>query len=211
MCCIRAEVEADKSEKRHRAERKRCTKRLRYYHAHIDQMLLDKGEMVDVLRPVYVIFFCLKDPFGGSLPVYTFKNRCVEDSGTQFEDGAASIVVATDNFEQEGDPGLAALMRYLLTNVPDEDDLLTVELAQAVDRAYEDESWVGTMLTYEQEIAHKEYLAREEGEEVGRANVGRRYEALVSRLDELEYGDDELGKLLRENTLDELFSKFEIA
>ena len=54
-------------------------KRSRYYQSIIDVDNLSRGENYSRLKDSYVIFLCLDDPFGKSLPVYFFENKCLKD------------------------------------------------------------------------------------------------------------------------------------
>lgn len=179
-------------------------KRLRFYHAHIDQMQLRKGAPIHTLRPVYVIFFCLFDPFRSGLPMYTLRRRCVQAPEMPYNDGATSIIVAACNYKSEEKIELSALMRYVATNVPD--DSLTIELAEAVDEAYEDESWVRSMLTMEQRIAEREYVA----EKRGKAEDNRRYKELMAKLNSSDMSSEEIIATLSEGDLEDLFERFDI-
>ena len=66
-------------------------KRTRYYQAMIDMDMLKKGEVYNQLRPSYIIFICTFDAFDEGLPMYTFRNRCVEKDGLELGDEATKI------------------------------------------------------------------------------------------------------------------------
>ena len=63
----------------------------RYYQAMIDMDMLKKGEVYNQLRPSYIIFICTFDAFDEGLPMYTFRNRCVEKDGLELGDEATKI------------------------------------------------------------------------------------------------------------------------
>lgn len=56
-------------------------RRSRYYQSMIDLELLEKGAAYVRLRRSFVIFICLSDVFQKGRHIYTFENRCVEDTG----------------------------------------------------------------------------------------------------------------------------------
>ena len=63
-------------------------KRTRYYQGMIDMELLNKGDVYDNLKPSYIIFICTFDAFAKGRPMYTFRNRCVEEEGLELNDEA---------------------------------------------------------------------------------------------------------------------------
>ena len=70
-------------------------KRVRFYHAKIDNAALSSGEDYRKLKKVYVIFITPFDPFGYNRMVYTIKNYCVEQPDMEYEDGAMTIFLYT--------------------------------------------------------------------------------------------------------------------
>ena len=70
-------------------------KRVRFYHAKIDNAALPSGEDYRKLKKVYVIFITPFDPFGYNRMVYTIKNYCVEQPDMEYEDGAMTIFLYT--------------------------------------------------------------------------------------------------------------------
>lgn len=185
-------------------------KRLRFYHSHLDRLMLDKGETFDRLNPACVIFICLNDPFRAGHPMYTFKMACIEDPAVNFEDEATSIVVCAHNFKKEDDGELATLMRYIATESIDSEDRLTLELSEAVNAAYADEEWVATMLTLEQEIDYRSRMAAQEAAQEEKESINKRYSALMAKMRDQGIESDEFMELMRENSLDELFERFGI-
>ena len=60
--------------------------RSRYYSALMSLDTLKAGEPYKALRDSHVIFICMEDIFGDELPVYTFENICLENSGRKLND-----------------------------------------------------------------------------------------------------------------------------
>lgn len=65
-------------------------KRSRYYQAELDVTSLKPGEDFNALKPSYIIFICMFDPFGDGLYQYTFEERCIEN-GRPLGDGTVKI------------------------------------------------------------------------------------------------------------------------
>lgn len=59
-------------------------KRSRYYQGMIDMNLIERGAKYKELKLSFVIFICLKDPFGYGLPVYRFENICVQNRDIKY-------------------------------------------------------------------------------------------------------------------------------
>lgn len=70
-------------------------KRVRYYHAIIDDRSLKSGEEPKNLKNVIVIFICSYDPFGRDRIWYTVQNRCIEEPDVPYDDGAKTIFLYT--------------------------------------------------------------------------------------------------------------------
>ena len=63
-----------------KSSHKNLAKRSRYYQGNIDLDMIQKGEDYEKLRKSFVIFICTFDPFNKGRHIYTFQNRCYEDS-----------------------------------------------------------------------------------------------------------------------------------
>ena len=71
-------------------------KRIRYYGAQIDMSRLGKGQDYEELPKRFIIFICTFDPFKRKRSVYTFQNRCVEETSLEIGDGATTIFLCTN-------------------------------------------------------------------------------------------------------------------
>ena len=120
-------------------EQEDLPRRMRFYRSQLDRRMLGKGEAFGGLKPVYIIFICLRDYFGHGLPVYTFESTCQEDSSVEFENGAHDIVLCADGDLSRAPVDVAALLQYVATNRAESNDSLTGRLARAVEDAYRDE------------------------------------------------------------------------
>lgn len=70
-------------------------KRVRYYHAIIDDRSLKSSEEPKNLKNVIVIFICSYDPFGRDRIWYTVQNRCIEEPDVPYDDGTKTIFLYT--------------------------------------------------------------------------------------------------------------------
>lgn len=88
-------------------------KRTRYYQGSIDMDLLEKGHMYEELKPTFIIFICTFDPFHQGLPIYTFRNRCIEQEGLELGDQTTKLFLNCKGNTDSIDPDVAAFLRYV--------------------------------------------------------------------------------------------------
>ena len=119
--------------------KKNLPKRTRYYQGIIDLHILEQGETYDKLRKSFVIFICTYDPFKQGRWVYTFENRCREDTDLALDDGAVKILLNTKGKVGEISDALKALLRYMDGFAPE--DSYTKELDSAVAEVRADDKW----------------------------------------------------------------------
>lgn len=89
------------------------TKRTRYYQAMIDMEILETGEDYDCLNPSYIIFICTFDAFGDGLPVYTFRNHCIEKEAIELGDEGTKLFLNCKGDDKALDPDIRAFLRYV--------------------------------------------------------------------------------------------------
>lgn len=68
-------------------------KRSRYYQGMIDMNLINKGAKYAELKQSYIIFICTFDPFGQNRCIYTFENRCTQDSNLKLGDETIKVFI----------------------------------------------------------------------------------------------------------------------
>ena len=88
-------------------------KRSRYYQSIIDLNSISKGAKYSDLRKSYVIFICMFDLFGKGLPIYTFKNKCVEDPKLELGDETVKVFVNPYGNTKKLSTGLKSFFDYL--------------------------------------------------------------------------------------------------
>lgn len=107
--------------------------RSRYYQSMIDVGLIEKGEDYEKLNQSFVIFICLSDIFHKGRHIYTFENRCVEDTGIALGDGTRKIFLNPSADREDVTPELANFLQYLTDGKAS--DEFTERLVEAVDTA----------------------------------------------------------------------------
>ena len=79
-----------------KAKRGNLAKRSRYYQGSIDLDMISKGEDYKQLKKSFVIFICTFDPFDKGRHLYTFENRCNEDTSLLLGDETKKVFLNTD-------------------------------------------------------------------------------------------------------------------
>ncbi len=135
-------------------------KRTRYYQGMIDMGLLEKGGDYDKLNPSFIIFICTFDPFKKGLPLYTFRNRCIEDDGLELQDETTKIFLNSKGHSGNIDPDIASFLRYVDGKAAEGSFTKTVE--QEVLRVKKHDETRREYMTLAMEIRRRENMAREE-------------------------------------------------
>ena len=141
--------------------------RARYYQSEMDMKILKRGESYRKLKESYVIFLCTKDPFGEGLPIYTFKNLCIQDNSIKLDDrtfkyffNASAADKINDNEEVKN------LLSYISTNVPQ--SAFTKEIEEEVEASSNDAEWRKGLMTFEMILEEKKEEGFAQGIEKGR-------------------------------------------
>lgn len=92
---------------------KELPKRIRYYQSMIDLHLIDKGELYSKLKPCFIIFICLFDPFKKGRHIYTFESLCKEDKTISLNDETTKIFLNTNGTKDNVSPKLHAFLDYV--------------------------------------------------------------------------------------------------
>ena len=121
-------------------------KRMRYYQSMVDCDSLMKGQPYTKLKESYILFICKFDPFhdekkkGYGLPRYTFKNICAENNSVNLDDKCVKVVYNAKAYESVENPKVRALLRFIQTDEPGEDDF-SRRLSEFVERAKKNEKF----------------------------------------------------------------------
>lgn len=119
--------------------KKSLPKRTRYYQGMIDLHILEKGEDYASLKKSFVIFICTYDPFGKGRRVYTFENRCIEDTSIALGDEATKIILNAKGTIGEVNEELGNVLSYMDGSAPNSE--YTRALDKAVEEIRSDEKW----------------------------------------------------------------------
>ena len=90
--------------------------RTRYYQSMLDTDNLLKGQHYSELPDSYIIFICKNDPFQLELPIYTFQNRCTEDTNLFLNDNAIKKVFNAQAYNKENNVAIKSFLQYINNN-----------------------------------------------------------------------------------------------
>ncbi len=136
-------------------------KRSRYYHSSMDTHTLKKGEPYSKLKPCYVIFICLHDPFGLGEPVYSFK-MVDENLGLHLDDGSFTIILDVKSSQQKIPKELETFFAYVSDEFISDDDEFIKEIHQRVEEANHDAEVIEIM-TLDEDARIHEIFAYDKG------------------------------------------------
>ena len=137
--------------------KKSLPKRTRYYQGMIDLHILEKGEDYASLKKSFVIFICTYDPFGKGRRVYTFENRCIEDTSIALGDEATKIILNAKGTIGEVNEELGNVLSYMDGSAPNSE--YTRALDKAVEEIRSDEKWRREYMVLNEMIRSRERLA----------------------------------------------------
>ena len=102
-------------------------KRARYYQSMIDMDCLLRGKDYESLPESFVIFICKSDPFGLSLPCYTFRNMCTENGSLMLDDKTARVFYNVGAYENSKDDELKAFLHFVCKNEAEDEFTRSLE------------------------------------------------------------------------------------
>ena len=157
-------------------------KRMRYYQGMIDLNILEKGDDYNHLKKSYVIFICTFDPFGLGRHIYTFENRCSEDTALTLNDGTVKIILNTKGTLDDVSPEMKRLLDYV--DGKGVSDTFTRDLEEAVQSARQNEKWRLDYMTLQQEYRERFQEGKVEGIKEGKIE-GLREGKIVGKIETL--------------------------
>ena len=140
-------------------------KRSRYYQGMIDLNILEKGEDYKNLKRSYIIFICTFDLFGKGRHIYTFENRCLQDTEIGLGDETTKIILNTKGIINDVSPEMKNLLDYIDGKAAT--DMFTKELDTAVRGVKNNEKWRMEYMTLEMRYRELLEQGREEGIDIG--------------------------------------------
>ena len=120
--------------------------RSRYYQNLIDVNLLGRGEDYRMLNRSFVIFICMEDIFHKGRHIYTFENRCREDTDLVLGDGMVKIFLNPYSEMNDVTPELKNFLKYLAEGIAV--DEYTRKVEEAVETAKRDSKLMVEYMSY---------------------------------------------------------------
>ena len=120
-------------------ENRNLPKRTRYYQGMIDLNILEKGDNYKDLKRSFIIFVCTFDLFGEGRHIYTFENRCIQNSDLGLGDDTTKIILNTKGTMDDVTPEMKKLLDFIDGKEPEDD--FTRELDEAVQSVRKNEKW----------------------------------------------------------------------
>ena len=102
-----------------KSSHKNLAKRSRYYQGNIDLDMIQKGEDYEKLRKSFVIFICTFDPFNKGRHIYTFQNRCYEDSTLTLGDETTKVFLNTKGELNDVNEEMIEFLNYIENSTDD--------------------------------------------------------------------------------------------
>ena len=142
-------------------------KRSRYYHTSMDTNFLQKGHPYSELKPSYVIFICMHDPFKMGEPIYRFQQIDI-NLQLKLNDGTYTIFLATDCPKGKIPKELESFFTYVESGEVAENDDFVKRIHQKVEEANQDAE-VSEIMTIEEEMKVRYSYGYKEGRSEGLA------------------------------------------
>lgn len=136
-------------------------KRMRYYQGMIDLNILEKGGNYKNLKRSYVIFVCTFDLFGENRHIYTFENRCIQNTKLGLGDDTVKIILNTKGTMDDIEPSMKRLLDFIDGKAPADD--FTMQLAEAVRSVRDNEKWRLDYMTLQMSYQEKFEQGVEQG------------------------------------------------
>lgn len=168
-------------------------KRSRYYHSAMDMEMLLKGKDYSELKQSFVIFICKNEiPGRFDRPVSTFQKLCVEAPEEELDDGTCTVFVNAECKAGDISGEMREFLEFIRTGSAGRlPDSLSGKLHRAVEEAKRSGKWSVEYMRWEDELKHREFLARKEGREQGREEERKNTEAERQRADAQQKRADE--------------------
>ncbi len=173
-------------------------KRARYYRSQIDMDMLLTGCDYAELPNSYVIFICDFDPYGEGRYMYTFENRCVQNTTLSMQDGGRTIFLSTlGNNPKEVPKKLVSFLKFVRADLKEsmtefEDDYVR-RLQQSIQDIKVSREMETRYMTLEQ-------LIKDERKE---AKLEAKQESILELLGEIGEVSEELkGRIFAESNLE---------
>ena len=140
-------------------------KRMRYYQSLIDTDKLKRGQHYSRLGESFIIFICPFDIFKQGRHLYTFCERCDQDSSLALDDGTTKIFLSTKGTLDDVSPDIKAFLAYVDSGIVSGD--FVKELAIAVDNVKTNAKVRHDFMTFQMYLLEREMeSAQKRSEEI---------------------------------------------
>ena len=153
-------------------ENRNLPKRTRYYQGMIDLNILEKGDNYKNLKRSFVIFVCTFDLFDEGRHIYTFENRCIQNTELGLGDDTTKIILNTKGTMDDVTPEMKKLLDFIDGKEPEDD--FTRELDEAVQSVRKNEKWRLDYMTLQMNYQEKYEQGYDEGDRKRAISVAMR-------------------------------------
>ena len=158
-------------------------KRSRYYHTSMDTHLLKKGRDYKDLKPSYVIFICMKDPFERGEAVYQFQ-MIDKNLQLQLNDESYTIILAINCPKGKIPKELETFFTYVEREEVDENDDFVKRIHEKVEEVNRDTE-VTEIMTIEEELKIRWSYGYDEGAAHEKREIAKNLKDLGVGLNEI--------------------------
>ena len=144
-------------------------KRMRYYQSLLDTDKLKRGQHYSALGESFIIFICTFDRFKLGRHIYTFQERCTEDTNLLLNDCATKVFLNTKGTVDDVSPDTLAFLNYVDSGIVS--GKFVEELDSAVDSVKSNEKARHDFMTLQMYLLEQEMEAEERGRAKERESV----------------------------------------
>ena len=144
-------------------------KRIRYYQGLIDLDKLKHGQHYSAIGQSFIIFICPFDKFKQGRHIYTFRERCDQETSLKLNDGATKIFLSTKGTLNDVSDDIKAFLDYVDCGVVK--GIFVKELDEAVRAIKSDEKARLDFMTFQMYLLEHELEAQERGRNIGIESV----------------------------------------
>ena len=147
-------------------------KRMRYYQSLIDSDKLKRGQHYSHLGESFIIFICPFDIFKQGRHLYTFRERCDQDTNLKLNDGTTKIFLSTKGTLSDVSPDIKAFLDYVDSGIVSGD--FVKKLAVAVDNVKTNAKVRHDFMTFQMYLLEREMeSAQKRSEEIALKMIRR--------------------------------------
>lgn len=145
------------------------SKRMRYYQGLIDGDKLKHGQHYSALGNSYIIFICPFDRFKRGRHIYTFRERCDEDTALTLDDGTVKIFLSTKGSIDDISPELKNFLNYVDSGIIAGN--FVQKLDDAVNSVKSNQKARKDFMTYQMALLESKLEGEEKGREEERTSI----------------------------------------